>query len=234
MTTNTTRRSLLRLGTGALAYGAGAAAVAGGFAIAGEAKGAAPQRVSPELAKLIADYARADAILTRWYDEVWNPAVEANRAAREAVPHTAIPVKGYRNVLGEDTPPHTFSTASRTDVARCKGIMSIPADLQSTDPRWQDTRRAARRLIIATKWRERKFARIERQWLALRLREQEDALWPAAHAATDAILAFPVASAADLSAKLDHMEQVGTCESDPEGYQRIVREDVQRLFGKEV
>lgn len=40
MDTNTTRRSLLRLGTGALTYGAGAAAVAGGVALAGEANGA--------------------------------------------------------------------------------------------------------------------------------------------------------------------------------------------------
>jgi hypothetical protein len=233
MDTNTTRRSLLRLGTGALAYGAGAAAVAGGFALAGEAKGATLQRVSPQLAKLIADYARADATLSQWYDDVWNPAVNAHRAAREAIQHTEIPVQGYRNVLDEDTPPHTYSTASRMDVARCKGIMSIPAELQSTDPRWQDTRRAARRLVVATKWRERKIARLERQWDAMRLREQEDALWYPVHAATDAILAFPAASAADLNAKLDHMELVGTCESDPDGYQRIVRDDVRRLFGKE-
>lgn len=40
MDTNTTRRSLLRLGTGALAYGAGAAAVTGGVALAGEAESA--------------------------------------------------------------------------------------------------------------------------------------------------------------------------------------------------
>lgn len=233
MNTNTTRRSLLRLGTGALAYGAGAAAVAGGLAIAGEAKGATPQRISPELARLLDQYAVADRTLDRWYGTTWNPATDAHRAAAEAIPHTTIPVQGYRNVLGEDTPPHTYSTANPHDVARCKGIMSIPADLQSTDPRWQDTRRAARRLTTAAKWRERKLARLDRQWNVLGLRAQEDALWMPIHAATDAILAFPVANALDLGAKLDHMEYVGTFESYPDKYQQIVRDDVRRLSGGE-
>ncbi|MBI0475736.1 hypothetical protein D9601_10270 [Sphingomonas sp. MA1305] len=233
MNTNTTRRSLLRLGTGALAYGAGAAAVAGGFALAGEAKGATPARISPALVKLLADYARADAMLCRWYDEVWNPAVEVNRAAQAAIPHTEIPVRGYRNTLGEDMPPYTFSTANTYAVTRAKGIMSIPVDLQSTDPRWQETHHAARRLTVAHKWRERKLARLQRKWEALGYREHEDRLWVPIHAATDAIIAFPVANALDLGAKLDHMEQVGTCESDPEQYHRIIRNDVMRLSGGE-
>jgi hypothetical protein len=230
MNTNTTRRSLLRLGTGALAYGAGAAAVAGGFALASEAKGAAPNRVSPELAKLIADYAQADAALCQWYDDVWNPAVQASRAAQEAIPHTHIPVPGYRNALGEDTPPYTFSTSNPHALSLAKSIMSTPSDFRSTDPRWH---RAARRLTIAARWRERKLARIERDWKAHRYSEQEDRLWEPMHAATEAILAFPVASALDLSAKLGHMDQVGTCESDPDKYQRIVREDVLRVAGGE-
>ena len=234
MDTNTSRRSLLRLGTGALAYGAGAAAVAGGLAIASEAKGAMPQRISPALARLLDQYAVADRTLDRWYDTTWNPATDAHRAAAEAIPHTTIPVQGYRNVLDEDTPPHTYSTANPRDVARCKGIMSIPADLQSTDPRWQDTRRAARRLTVAAKWRERKMTRLDRQWNVLGLKAQEERLWQPIHAATDAILAFPVANALDLGAKLDHMEYVGTFESYPDKYQQIVRDDVRRLSGEGV
>jgi hypothetical protein len=233
MNTDTTRRSLLRLGTGALAYGAGAAAVAGGVALAGEAKGATPQRVSPELARLLDQYARADKAIDRWYAAVWNPATEAHRTAAEAIPHTNIPVQGYRNHLDEDTPPHTYSTANKYDISRCKGIMSIPVELQSTDPRWQDTWRAARRLTTAAKWRERKLARLDRQWKVLDLRAQEERLWQPIHAATDAILAFPVASALDLAAKLDHMEYVGTFESYPDKYQQIVRDDVRRLSGGE-
>lgn len=233
MDTNTTRRSLLRLGTGALAYGAGAAAVAGGFALAGEAKGAAPARVSPKLEKLRADYDHADAALCQWYDDVWNRAVEKSRAESDAVPHITVSVQGYRNVLDEDTPPHTYSTASRSDVARCKGIMSIPADLQSTDPRWLDTRRAARRLTIAHRWRERRLSRIDRKWDWTALRAQESRLWESINEATDAILAFPVASALDLSAKLDHMAYVGSFESYPEKCHQIVRDDVLRLAGME-
>lgn len=233
MTTNTTRRSLLRLGTGALAYSAGAAAVAGGFALAGEARGATPQRISPALAQLLDQYRHADAALCQWYDDVWNPAVALKRAAQDAVPHTQIPVQGYRNVLDQDTPPHVYSTASPHDVARCKGIMSIPADLQSTDPRWLDTRRAARRLTIAARWRERKLARLKREWEAHGYEAQEDELWTPMHAATDAIIAFPIANAIDLGAKLDHMEVVGTLESDPEKYRQVIHGDVRRLSGGE-
>ncbi len=233
MSTNTTRRSLLRLGTGALAYGAGAAAVAGCVALAGEAKGAGPQRISLELARLLDQYVAADRTLDRWYDTTWNPAIDAHRSAVEAVPHTTIPVRGYRNHLDEDTPPHTYSTANPRDVARCKGIMLIPFERKSTDPRWQDTHRAARRLTIAAKWRERKIARIDRQWNVRGLSEQENALWEPIHAATDAILAFPVMNALDLGAKLDHMEYVGAFESYPDKYQQIVRDDVRRLSGGE-
>jgi hypothetical protein len=233
MDTNTTRRSLLRLGTGALAYGAGAAAVAGGVAFAGEAKGATLQRISPALARLLDQYARADTALCEWYDDVWNPAAKAHRAAHDAVPHTEIPVQGYRNVLDEQTPPHTYSTARKSDVARCKGIMSIPADRQSTDSRWQDTRRAARQLTIAAKWRERKLARLQRQWNVHGYEAREARFWSPIHAATDAILAFPVASALDLGAKLDHMETVGTFESYPDKYQQVVRDDVRRLSSGE-
>lgn len=233
MDTNTTRRSLLRLGTGALAYGAGAAAVAGGVALAGEAKGAGPQRISPELTRLLDQYAAADRTLDRWYGTTWNPAIEAHRAAIEAVPHTTIPVRGYRNTFDEDTPPYTFSTANPYAVSRAKGIMSIPFERQSTDPRWQDTHRAARHLMIAAKWRERKIARIDRQWNVRDLSEQENALWEPIHAATDAILAFPVANALDLGAKLDHMEYVGSFESYPDKCQQIVRDDVRRLTGGE-
>lgn len=230
--TNCTRRSVLRGGAGAVAYSAGAAAIAGG-ALAGAAKGASPQHISPSLSRLLDQYADADRAIDRWYASTWNPATEAHRAAAEAIPHTTIAVRGYRNVLDEDTPPHTYSTANPRDVARCKGIMSIPADLQSTDPRWQDTHRAARRLTIAAKWRERKLARVERQWKVLDLSAQEARLWQPIHAATDAILAFPVANALDLGAKLDHMEYVGTFESYPDKYQQIIRDDVRRLSSGE-
>lgn len=78
MDTNTTRRSLLRLGTGALAYGAGAVAVAGGVALAGEAKGAslpADRRAWDAAFKRCADaklafdrdYAAYDRVYEAWH-----------------------------------------------------------------------------------------------------------------------------------------------------------------------
>lgn len=74
MNTHTTRRSLLRLGTGALAYGAGAAAVAGGLALAGEAKGATPCVNRAAWDRTMAAYLAAKAKFTatdRLHDRVY-------------------------------------------------------------------------------------------------------------------------------------------------------------------
>jgi len=72
MTQTTTRRDLLRFGTSAAAYAAGAAIVTGGVAIASEAKGALG--ISPALAKLLADRSAADETVDRWAAQ-WNAAL---------------------------------------------------------------------------------------------------------------------------------------------------------------
>jgi hypothetical protein len=74
MDTNTTRRSLLRLGTGALACGAGAAAVAGGVALAGEAKSAAPSPDRRAWDRTMTAYNKAAAtfaVTDRLHDQVY-------------------------------------------------------------------------------------------------------------------------------------------------------------------
>ena len=85
MSTTTTRRNLLRIGTTAAAYAAGASIVTGGIALASQAKGAAPA-VSPQLAKLLRNYTTADDALNHFYETVHNPAVEREAGMREAYP----------------------------------------------------------------------------------------------------------------------------------------------------
>ncbi|WP_294211339.1 hypothetical protein [uncultured Sphingomonas sp.] len=101
MTTNTTRRSLLRLGTGALAYGAGAAAVAGGLALAGEAKGAMPavDRRAWDLAETTFNKARSE--LETFNDLHINPIVDH------------IPVGPARNAAINTIPDEVWEESGR-------------------------------------------------------------------------------------------------------------------------
>lgn len=82
----TNRRQLL---TGAAAYAAGAAIVAGGAALASEARSAA-LGISPALSRLLAEHALASVALDNWYDQVWNPAVEAKAADLEGPRHASV------------------------------------------------------------------------------------------------------------------------------------------------
>lgn len=230
MSNNTpNRRALL---TGAAAYAAGAAIVTAGVAAVSEAKAAEPVTISSDLARLITQYEQADATLDRWYEATWNPAIEAHTAAIEAVPHIEVQAPSYRNVLDGKCAARTFSTADRLDVANCRGIVSIPLARQSADPKWRQVYRAARRLTAAVRWRRQQIARLDRQWGIAALSAREDELWKPIRAASSAIIAFPVASTLDLTAKLNHMYEIGTCEDDAEEYQKVVGADVRRLAGE--
>ncbi len=221
----TNRRQLL---TGAAAYAAGAAIVAGGAALAGEAKGATTE-VSPALTRLLAEYQRRDAILGTWYETVWNPTTDALRADLAVVRHTTRSVAGYRNVLNEHTPPQTFSTANKMDVARCKGIVSIPVAKQSDDPRWLAVREAAADVVKADDWRQRESERIHARHDMARKNRRETELCAAVDAVDEAILAFPVNSFADALAKLAHLKAVAGEESDRTFPMVVV--DLTRLAG---
>lgn len=231
MDKNTTRRSLLRLGTGAIAYGAGAAAVAGGLAIAGEARGASLPSVSPALFELIETRRRHYDRLHQWYQTTFNPAADAQWAAHNAIdakPPLTIAVPPYANWSGELYNAGSLTTASSKDVARCRGIVGIPLRSQSQDPAWQATYRAARRIVAYVKRQERAKAKIDRDHMQLGLLEQETRLWQPISAADAAIMAFPVASLADVRAKLDHIADI-ECEEDG-GVFAMIDADVRRLM----
>ncbi|HEX8382874.1 MAG TPA: hypothetical protein VF592_05800 [Sphingomonas sp.] len=93
-TSNTTRRGLLRLATGTLAYGAGAAAVTGaGFAIS-EAKGATPAVDRHAWDETMRRYQIATAEEAAFDRDYRDPAYKAYKAALDALPHvqaTGVP-----------------------------------------------------------------------------------------------------------------------------------------------
>lgn len=232
---NTTRRAILSAATTALACAGGAAIVSAGLVGAGQAKGEV-RRISPELARLLDEHARADAAIDHWYQTTWNPIVEAHSAAVEELEATSpvvVSVPAFNHHLDGFWKETIFSTASRADVARCRGIVSIPCARQNQGEGWQNVYKAARKIVAAVKRKERKKTALDRKFAISSIRDHEDVLWKPIHAATAAIIAFPIANAADLGAKLDHMHQVGTCENDAEEFHQIVRADVRRLAGEE-
>lgn len=224
MDTNTNRRSFLRLGTGALAYGGGAAA-AGGLALAREAKGATPSNVSPALAAMLRRYEAHEAEISRFYASTFNPAVERQRAMIAAIPHVAI--DGSLEADGRTI----WSTANRMDVAQAKGIAHICGELHSQSAKWQSKRRRARSLYAAHLRRERAIARTDKLSGAEAAGRQEDAFYAVRRPLKGAIINFPVASLADLQAKLAFIEADEGMDGDD--LLPIVIADVRRLAGGE-
>ena len=221
----TTRRSLIRLGTIAAAYAAGAAIITGGIAAVSTAKGAEPA-ISPALAKLLAHYAAADARLDRFYAEAWNPACDRCNAIVEAIPHVekeSAPLDGTSSAV-------RWSTADKHSIGHARGIASIPNRLQSQTEAWQRRRREARSFYAAHLQRERALARAHRETGLDAADAEERILDAAANAHYDAITAFPCLTIADLAAKLDHIDRSGT---EPLNLLQIVVADVRRLSGGE-
>lgn len=224
MDTDTTRRNLLRFGTTAVAYAAGASIVTGGIALASQAKGATLS-LSPSLAKLIADRDAADAVLDEWYEAVWNPAVDRSVAATAAVPHVEVVTPP---LPGSPPNPIIWSTANRASIGYARGIAGIAADRQNQGAAWQARRRDARKFTAAHLRRERALAQASRETKILR--GEEDKLWEPITRCDRAIECFPAASLADLSAKLAHLEKVG---SEPDGLLGTIQADVRRLLTQE-
>jgi hypothetical protein len=147
MDTNTTRRSLLRLGTGAIAYGAGAAVVAGGVALAGEAKSAtlspgrrAWDRTMTAYTKAAATFAVTDQL----HDKVY-AAWKADAPSTDTIdlgefwPMTAAQV-ARMDPDKQGSPPLSCRRRKR------QGL--LPADSgQRTAPRHRRDRRAPRRRL---------------------------------------------------------------------------------------
>ncbi len=222
--TTTTRRNLLRFGTTAAAYAAGASIVTGGIALASQATGAA-LTVSPQLAKLLTDRDAADAVLDKWYEAVWNPAVDRSVAIATAIPHVELVTPA---LPGSPTAPITWSTANSLSVGHARGIAGIPAQRQNQGAAWQARRRDARKFVAAHLRRERAIGQAGRETKILRV--EEDKLWEPITRCDRAIECFPATSLEDLSAKLAHLEKVG---SEPDGLLGTIQADVRRLLTQE-
>lgn len=222
----TTRRDLLRLGTSAAAYAAGAAIVTGAAALASEAKGATPG-VSPELSRLIADHKEADDRINQFYRTTYNPAIDRHRAMTDAIPHVEREVPA----LSPAAPPLRWSTADPHTIGHPKSIALHPLEGQSQSPAWQARRREARSFYAAVLRRQRALAKAGRDSGAHAVAVREDELWVPIAEARLAIHNYPVASIADLAAKLAFIEDDNGMDGDD--LLPLVMADVARLSGGE-
>lgn len=227
MANNPTRRSLLKAATGVAAYGAGVAALSAGAAVvsSGTAKGAAGG-ISPELARLIADHDQKREASNRYEEEIYEPARHRVQAAREAVPH--IEVKGVDNYDGG---PQVWSTEQTHRVKHAK--WAVRQRVEFWGPGGEAglaAHKAQRRLVAASLWRQRAIDRINNDpaWSAIYDEgERLDNLW---YDSITPVLHFPVASLADLGAKLDFAAKHQHFHRDD--LQDMIRADVLRLQGR--
>lgn len=224
MDTNTTRRNLLRFGTTAAAYAAGASIATGGIALASQAKSAAPA-VSPALTRLLRDYAAADEALDQFYEAVHNPAVEREHEMRAAYPDIEheIPMTGGHTRM--------FTTARTMDIAQARHIATSEISAQCEHPAWPAKRKGARSFYAAHLRRERAFARIHRVCGLDAINARETALFVPYKAAVAGIAAFPITTLADLDAKMAHLLQNRT-DQDDELFDAI-QADVRHLVQQE-
>lgn len=208
MMTDTTRRSLLRLGTGALAYGAGAAAIAGGVALAGEAKGAT----------LPAD--------RRAFDR----AFAAYRAAVKASEDYAVQIEEPALAEVERRAPFAgcfFDIKSRDG-------KTIRHRWSPDDPDAYETHPPSSPLIPAAREVRRAFEANQQARVDLGIKnimDRSNDLYEAISPIEDALFATP---APDLAAVCVKLDLLWNDERDSiRAYEKLVRDDVRRLSGGE-
>ncbi|WP_277983954.1 hypothetical protein [Sphingomonas faeni] len=217
----TTRRDLLRLGTTAAAYAAGASIVTGGIALASQAKGETLEGVSPGLIKAIAAFAAAERASAQYEATVYEPARLRWLAAKEAVPHTTVaPSPNWK------MSPAFWSTDNREALAIAKGLVgSHPRTSKNPDVV------RARGLIAAKHRRDRAVDRAGASVGIGPCCEESDRLSDQAADAASDVAAFPAKSLADIEAKMafiikHDMEPNG-------GMMEHMLADARRLLGRE-
>ena len=221
MNTTTTRRNLLRFGTTAAAYAAGASIVTGGIALASEAKGAAPASVSPGFTHALAALAAAERVSDRYQETVYEPTRLRWLAAKDAVPHVVI----------EPSPMWKMSpTFWSTDHPRA---MTLAKELVEDNPRTskRDDVVRARKLVAADRRRTRAVERAARASGIGAACDESDRLYGLMVAAEDAVCAYPATSLADLEAKLAFFLERDLAQND--GNMELVLADARRLLAKE-
>jgi hypothetical protein len=221
METNTTRRNLLRFGTTAAAYAAGASIVTGGIALAPQAKGAAPAGVSTGLRQAFAALAAAERVSTHYAETVHEPTRLRWLAAKDAVPHVVIPPSANWRMA-----PDFWST----DHPRA---MALAKELVADNPRMsrRDDVTRARKLIAADHRRARAVERIGKAYGIGACCDESDRLFGLMVEAEDAVCAYPAASLADLEAKLAFFLERDLAQND--GNIELILADARRLRAQE-
>ncbi len=188
----TTRRNLLRIGTTAAAYAAGATIVTGGVALASQAKGAAPTGVSPGMAEALANLRTVERAANHHEETVFDPIRTRWLAAKNAVPHHVV--EPSANWTGS---PSFWSTDNPTAIG-------LAETLVSSNPR--TSRRGdvvrARKLIAADYRRSRAITRIGKASGIDAAHEECDRYSDLLVAAEQAVCVHPAANLSDLDAKL--------------------------------
>lgn len=221
MDTNTTRRNLLRFGTTAAAYAAGASIVTGGIALASQAKGAAPVGVSPGFKQALASLASAERLSTRYHETVYEPTRLRWLAAEDAVPHVVIaPSAVWRGS------PTFLSTDNDHAIKLAKEMIK---DNPRTSKKGDVIR--ARKLIAADHRRSRALAQARKATDLDRRGDESERLYDLMVAAEDAVCAYPASNLADLEAKLAFFHERDLAQND--GNMALVLTDARRLLSQE-
>lgn len=221
MDTNTTRRNLLRFGTTAAAYAAGASIVTGGIALASQAKGAAPTCISLGLRHALAKLGTAERVLDHYQETVFTPTRRRWLAAKEAVPHTVIaPSAVWRGS------PTFWATDNDHAIQLAKEMVN---DNPRTSRKGDVIR--ARKLIAANHRRARAIEQLHKSSGIGPRRDESDRLLELMVEAEDAVCAYPAASLADLEAKLAFFLERDLAQND--GNMDLVLADARRLIALE-
>ncbi|WP_277983661.1 hypothetical protein [Sphingomonas faeni] len=221
METNTTRRNLLRFGTTAAVYAAGASIVTGGIALASQAKSATPPGISPGLHQAIAALAAAERASTRYTETTYEPARARWLAAKEAMPHVIVPPSAEWRMA-----PDFWSTGSERALALAKGLV---AEEPRTSRRGDVVR--ARKLLAADHRRARAIARAGKTSGLMDACDEAERLGDLVVAAEDAVCAYPASGLADLEAKLAFFTERDLAQN--EGNMALVLADARRLLAQE-
>lgn len=179
--TTTTRRNLLRFGTTAAAYAAGASIVTGGIALASQAKGAAPAGVSPGLRQAFAALAASERVSARYQETIYEPMRLRWLTAKEAVPHVVI------------EPPPMWKMSPAFWSTNHPRAMELAKDLVEDNPRTskRDDVIHARKLVAADRRRRRAVERAARASGIGAACDESDRLYGLMVEAEDAVCAYP-------------------------------------------
>ena len=226
MTTTTTRRNLLRIGTTAAAYAAGATIVTGGVAIASQAKG---ETLSPGLAVRIQRHRAARAAQDHIHATIINPGYERQKEARaqhqrriDAIPHVEAP--GGVSLGGQAI---TFTSRNNASRRMAEVYLDMDAENPNRSADWAEMVDGARRFIKADDARNDAIRALGDEPLFANLRAVEDEAYEPVHAARNAILDFPCNTFVDFKAKLAWLQSDDGM--DGEDLLSLVMADVQRI-----